>query len=31
MQREAPGIFSDYTLVPLGGGDFATRTDHPKV
>ena len=31
MQREAPGLFSDYTLVPLGGGDFATRTAHPKV
>jgi len=31
MQREAPNLFADYTLVPLGGGDFATRTDHPKV
>ncbi|HKQ58197.1 MAG TPA: FAD-dependent thymidylate synthase [Candidatus Eisenbacteria bacterium] len=31
MQREAPSLFSDYTLVPLGGGDFATRTAHPKV
>ena len=31
MQREAPSMFSDYTLVPLGAGDFATRTDHPKV
>ena len=31
MQREAPSIFSDYTLVPLGGSDVATRTDHPKV
>lgn len=31
LQREAPGLFGDYTLVPLGGEDFATRTDHPKV
>jgi thymidylate synthase (FAD) len=31
MQAEAPSIFADYTLVPLGGGDFATRTEHPKV
>jgi thymidylate synthase (FAD) len=31
MQQEAPAMFSDYTLVPLGGGDVATRTTHPKV
>ncbi len=31
MQREAPSLFSDYALVPLGGGDCATRTEHPKV
>jgi thymidylate synthase (FAD) len=31
MQVEAPSIFADYTLVPLDGGDVATRTDHPKV
>jgi len=31
MQVEAPSIFADYTLVPLGGGDVATRTEHPKV
>jgi thymidylate synthase (FAD) len=31
MQLEAPSVFSDYTLVPLGGGDVATRTPHPKV
>ena len=31
MQGEAPSLFADYTLVPLGGGDFATRTEHPKV
>ena len=31
MQAEAPSMFSDYTLVPLADGSFATRTDHPKV
>jgi thymidylate synthase (FAD) len=31
VQQEAPAMFSDYTLVPLGGGDVATRTTHPKV
>jgi len=31
MQAEAPNLFADYTLVPLGGGDLATRTPHPKV
>ena len=31
MQEEAPSLFGDYTLVPLGGGEFATHTDHPKV
>lgn len=31
MQQESPSLFSDYTLVPLGGGDVATHTAHPKV
>jgi len=31
LQREAPSLFGDYTLVPLSDGSFATRTDHPKV
>jgi thymidylate synthase (FAD) len=31
MQQEAPSLFSDYTLVPLAGGDVATHTTHPKV
>ncbi len=31
MQQEAANLFADYTLVPLGGGDFATHTLHPKV
>ena len=31
MQLEAPSLFADYTLVPLGGDDFSTRTPHPKV
>ncbi len=31
MQREAPAMFADYTLVPLADGSFATRTEHPKV
>jgi thymidylate synthase (FAD) len=31
MQKEAPGMFSDYTLVPLPDGTSATRTDHVKV
>jgi thymidylate synthase (FAD) len=31
MQQESPSIFADYTLVPLGGGDFATHTDHTKI
>ena len=31
MQREAPSMFSDYELVPLADGSFATRTEHPKV
>jgi thymidylate synthase (FAD) len=31
MQREAPSLFGDYTLVPLPDGGFATRTEHPKV
>ena len=31
MQREAPNMFSDYTLVKLADGSFATHTEHPKV
>jgi len=31
MQTEAPGMFSDYTLVQLPDGSFATHTEHPKV
>ena len=31
MQKESPSMFADYTLVPLPDGDFATRTEHPKV
>jgi thymidylate synthase (FAD) len=31
MQREAPSLFGDYTLVPLADGSLATHTDHPKV
>ncbi len=31
MQREAPGMFGDYTLVPLPDGSEATHTEHPKV
>lgn len=31
LQREAPGIYADYTLEPLPDGSFATRTSHPKV
>ncbi len=31
MQAEAPSIFSDYTLVKLADGTFATHTEHPKV
>jgi thymidylate synthase (FAD) len=31
MQREAPSIFSDYSLVELADGTVATRTEHPKV
>ena len=31
LQAESPSLFGDYTLVPLGDGDFATRTDHVKV
>jgi thymidylate synthase (FAD) len=31
MQNEAPAMFSDYELVPLADGTFATRTEHPKV
>jgi thymidylate synthase (FAD) len=31
LQREAPSLFGDYTLVPLGDGSLATHTDHVKV
>jgi len=31
MQAESPSIFSDYELVRLPDGSFATRTAHPKV
>ena len=31
MQNEAPNLFGDYTLEPLGDGTFATRTPHVKV
>ena len=31
MRREAPNMFSDYTLEALPDGTFATRTTHVKV
>ncbi|MCE9628274.1 MAG: FAD-dependent thymidylate synthase, partial [Candidatus Eisenbacteria bacterium] len=31
MRKEAPNMFSDYTLEALPDGTFATRTTHPKV
>ncbi len=31
MQKEAPNMFADYTLVPLPDGSLATHTDHVKV
>lgn len=31
MQKEAPSMFSDYTLVEMADGSVATHTDHPKV
>jgi thymidylate synthase (FAD) len=31
MQKEAPSLFGDYTLVPLPDGSVATHTDHLKV
>jgi len=31
MQREAPHLFSDYQLVPLGDGTFEATTPHRKV
>lgn len=31
MQREAPNLFADYSLVPLPDGTLATHTDHAKV
>lgn len=31
MQREAPNLFNDYQLVPLGDGTFEATTPHRKV
>jgi thymidylate synthase (FAD) len=31
LQREAPNLFGDYTLEPLGDGTFAARTPNRKV
>ncbi len=31
MQQEAPGLFGDYQLVPLGDGTFEATTAHRKV
>ena len=31
MQQEAPNLFSDYSLVPLGDGTFEATTPHRKV
>ena len=31
LQKEAPNVFADYTLVPLADGSLATHTDHPKI
>lgn len=31
MQKEAPSLFSDYTLVPLKDGSHAVHTPHMKV
>jgi thymidylate synthase (FAD) len=31
MRKEAPSMFSDYTLVKLADGTVATATEHPKV
>ena len=31
MRKEAPNMFSDYTLEALPDGTFATRTTHVKV
>ena len=31
LQQESPSLFSDYTLMPLADGTFATHTVHPKV
>ena len=31
MQKEAPNLFSDYSLVPLGDGTFEVTTPHRKV
>ncbi len=31
LQREAPSLFGDYTLVPLADGTRATHTEHAKV
>ena len=31
MQQEAPNIFGDYRLEPLGDGTFEAVTEHKKV
>src|SRR5207248_5720545 len=31
MQQEAPNLFADYSLVPLGDGTFEATTPHRKV
>jgi thymidylate synthase (FAD) len=31
MQEEAPNLFADYSLVPLGDGTFEATTPHRKV
>jgi thymidylate synthase (FAD) len=31
MQQEAPNLFADYSLVPLGDGTFEASTPHRKV
>jgi thymidylate synthase (FAD) len=31
MQQEAPNLFNDYSLVPLGDGTFEATTPHRKV
>lgn len=31
LQQDAPNLFGDYRLVPLGDGTFEAQTDHRKV